>query len=116
MVSRRVENRSPTDHWPLTTDHCSYADAFPPFVAVALESASLRITVAGQWRIFTAFPATAIHICKQRISYFESLPDERDARSAARRIRINHQVRIEYFFEAALGHNLAERAIGHHLA
>jgi hypothetical protein len=32
-------------------------------------SASLRITVAGQWRICTAFPTRATSIGKQQIGY-----------------------------------------------
>lgn len=34
----------------------SYAGAFPP-LGSGLLPVSLRITVAGQWRLFTAFPA-----------------------------------------------------------
>src|SRR5215208_3125652 len=72
----------------------AYADAFPPLEAVALELVSLRITVAGQWRIRTAFPATAIQIYLQTA---ELISYKRDPRRAARRIRVNYQVRFKRF-------------------
>jgi len=48
-----------TSYGLLTTDYGpkpSYANAFPPAMAVAYLSASLRMTVAGQWRTYTALP------------------------------------------------------------
>jgi hypothetical protein len=52
----RVDSKNTGKTGLLTRDAFLIACAFPPLLAVACNRLFMSLTVAGQWRIFTALP------------------------------------------------------------